>query len=62
MELRQCGRLIRLIVRNLLQTQDTGYSSIALRPGAGIDRHVAVVEPDERALSEIEALAIWSAT
>ena len=60
-ELRQRGRPVRLVVRELLQTQQVGDGSAALRPGAGVDGDVAVVEQDEGALLEIEAVAIGSA-
>ena len=60
-ELRQCGRPVRLVVRELLQTQQICDGSAALSPGAGIDGHIAVVEQDQGALFEIEAVAIRSA-
>lgn len=40
--------------------QRIGKGSAALRPGAGVDGHVAVVEQYEVALVEIEAVAIRS--
>ena len=40
--------------------QRIGKGSAALRPGAGVEGHVAVVEQDEVALVEIEAVAIRS--
>ena len=60
-ELRQRGRPVRLVVRELLQTQQIGDGSAALRPGAGVNGHVAIVEHDKGALLEIEAVPIRSA-
>lgn len=60
-ELRQRGRPVRLVLRELLQTEQISDSSAALRPGAGVDGHVAVVEQDKGAILEIEAVAIRSA-
>jgi len=59
-ELRQRERPVRLVVLELLQTQQIDDSSTALRPSDGVDSHVAVVEQDEGALLEIKAVAIRS--
>ncbi len=60
-ELRQRGRAVGRVVGQLLQTQQAGYGAAALGPGAGVDRHVAIVELDKGSLLEIEAVAIRSA-
>lgn len=60
-ELRQRGRPVGFVVRELLQTQQIRNGPAALWPCAGINGHVAIVEQDERALLEIETVAIGSA-
>ena len=60
-ELRQRRRLVVLVIRELLQTQQIGDGSAALRPGGDVEGDVPVVEPDEGAFLEIKAKAVWSA-
>ena len=59
-KLRQRGRPVCLVVRELLQTQQVGDCSAARRPGASVDGDVVIVEQDKGALLDIEAVAIRS--